>query len=90
MTCANCRGSHYATLVIYPAKKQAISLARSRRDECKMLDLERIQRKLEVEEAERAKEAEKRIQVAATAEAEHDAERLFTIDGDDGDLKKRN
>lgn len=90
VTYANCRGSHYAISVICPARKQAINLAYSGKDEWRMLELEKLQRRAEEEGAERVKEVVRNIQVAAMAEVKHDAARPVTRDRDDRDLRMRN
>lgn len=67
VTCANCRRSYYAMLLICSSRKQTVSIARSRKDEWRMLEQERQPRREEKEAAEKAKETRESMEVAATA-----------------------
>lgn len=89
VTYINCKRTHYAMLPISLARKQAINLARSRKNEWRMVELEREKRREEKETAAKAKEAEGRIQVAATTKIGNESERPVKRDRDDGDLGMR-
>lgn len=91
VTYANCTETHYAILRTCPARKQAINLVWSRRNELRTREQERKQRREEQEATEKAKRAESRIQVAATAQQneKREAARTATWDLEDGDLRMR-
>lgn len=68
-----------------PTRKQPISLAQSRKNEWRILEQEREQRRKEEKTAEKAKEAEEAVEVAATVEMERtsEEEHPVTNDGED-------
>lgn len=47
VTCTNYKSSYYATSMTWQARKQAISLARSEKNDSRMLEMERQQRREE-------------------------------------------
>lgn len=75
VTYPNCRGYHYATSVICSAKKMTNSVARSKKDGWRILQLEMQQKREKKQAAEKAREAGERVEVTATAEIEKMPER---------------
>lgn len=89
MTYVNSKGSHYAISTTCSAWRPTLSLAQSERDNWRMLEQERQEREEEEDASEKAKDAERTIQVRAIAEKNERSKlaRWVTRDREDGNLR---